>query len=99
MTLTWITEKLQKECERSPTLEGDCFEFPPGSGQCWLPNAVFQGRVLGEFPSQADEQVIPRGWLTNLPRLVPGPLPAIGCDSHAMARIARRSPPAPARAC
>jgi hypothetical protein len=29
----------------------------------YLPNATFQGRALGLFPTMADEQVIPRNWL------------------------------------
>ena len=67
--LAWLEEMLEKECEAVDALSGDAFEFPSGSGKYWLPNAVFQGRVLGEFPSQADEQVIPRGWLASQPVL------------------------------
>lgn len=95
--LTWLEEMLEKECERTGSPDGDAFEFPPGSGRYWLPNAVFQGRVLGEFPSQADQQVIPRGWLKGLPVLQPGLGVEIGCDvaRHGTDRttIAARSGP------
>jgi hypothetical protein len=78
--LAWILEMLEKECVPVGELAGDAFEFPEGTGSYWLPNAVFQGRVLGEFTSQADEQVVPRGWLVNLPVLEPSGKPEIGCD-------------------
>ena len=54
----------------------------PGAGRAFYrPNAVFQGQVLGVFPTQADEQVIPRGWLEALPAQEPGDAkPEIGCD-------------------
>lgn len=94
--LLWLKEMLEKECERSDSPEGDAFEWwslpvieealngrPPGPGAVrwwYLPNAVFQGRALGQFPTQADEQVIPRGWLATCP--VQGDIgePSIGCD-------------------
>lgn len=78
--LQWVMEMLEKECERTDTMDGDAFEFPEGSGEFWLPNATFQGRVLGLFPTQADQQVIPRGWLQNLPVLESSAIPEIGCD-------------------
>lgn len=47
----------------------------------WLPTANFQGRVLGQFPTQADEQVVPRGWLDRLaPCALTARVPEIGCD-------------------
>lgn len=81
--LAWVEEMIEKECVPVPRKEeqsGDAFEFPPGSGIWYLPNAIFQGRVLGEFPSMPDEQVIPRGWLTALPEQSPGIAVEIGCD-------------------
>lgn len=78
--LLWIQEMLEKEAEKTDHLDGEAIEFPVGSGNYYLPNAVFQGRVLGEFPTQADQQVIPRAWLTNLPVLEPFGMPEIGCD-------------------
>lgn len=94
--LQWLMEMLEKDCDRVDALEGDAFEFyslpviqaaingtPIGeNSEKWfyLPNAVFQGRALGQFPTQADKQVIPRGWLLNLPTLEPTGKPEIGCD-------------------
>jgi hypothetical protein len=95
--LLWLREMLEKECEVIPELAGEAFEFytldaidaalsgqsvSPDSPRCsYKPNAVFQGRALGLFASQAAEQVIPRGWLDRLPRLEPpDELPEVGCD-------------------
>lgn len=94
--LLWLREMLEEECQVVPELIGDAFSFypleaidaalkgkpadPEAPKQFYLPNAVFQGRVLGIFPTQADEQVIPRGWLANLPVLVPNEAPEIGSD-------------------
>src|SRR5690606_26500919 len=50
----------------------------------YRPTADFQGRVLGEFPSVPDTQVIPSGWLRNLPHIpdamLAGIMPEVGCD-------------------
>jgi hypothetical protein len=80
--LVWLREMIEKECEEIDTLTAEAFEFPPASGKVYLPNAVFEGRVLGQFPTQASEQVIPRGWLTNCTSIVqPADAPVeIGCD-------------------
>lgn len=83
--LLWLYEMLRDECERSDTDHEDAFEFHslpdiegalsgvPVSGEKWyyMPTAVFQGRVLGVFPTQADQQVIPKAWLRTQPRLEP----------------------------
>jgi hypothetical protein len=95
--LLWLKEMLEKECDRTDEQTGDAFEFYSlpvieaaingrsirADSEKWfyLPNAVFQGRALGEFPTQADRQAIPRGWLTNLPILEPEGKPEIGCDT------------------
>lgn len=78
--LDWVCEMIVKECEGATVAEADAFEFPPGSGKWYLPNAVFQGRVLGDFPSQPDTQAIPRGWLNACGVKQPGTLPQIGLD-------------------
>lgn len=48
----------------------------------YLPNAIFQGRVLGLFPQEANQQVIPPSWLEHLARLEPdrSELPEVGAD-------------------
>lgn len=95
--LQWVFEMLRDECERTESLSGgDAFEFhslleieraingQAVSGETWfyMPTAVFQGRVLGVFPTQADQQVIPRAWLKNQPRLEPSDtdMPELGSD-------------------
>lgn len=80
VSLLFVEEMIEKECSPSARLEGDAFEFPPGSGCYYIPNAIFQGRVQGEFPSQANEQVVPRAWLTGLPVHRAETMPEIGCD-------------------
>jgi hypothetical protein len=94
--LLWVREMLEKECEALSSAVGDSFEWwdlrtvdaalsgqavTPEAGRChYLPTGAFQARVLGEFPTQADEKIIPRGWLTNLPPSKPSGVPEIGCD-------------------
>ena len=78
--LTWLEEMLAKHCRPVDQLSGECFEFPADSGRFWQPNAVFQGRAKGEFPTLADEQVIPAAWLRALPQHRPEGVPEIGMD-------------------
>lgn len=92
--LQWLYEMLEKECERIDKPIEDSFEFYSLSqiktalagviveDERWhyQPTAYFQGRVLGEFPTQADQQVIPKSWLKSQNVLTPvGPY-EIGCD-------------------
>lgn len=92
--LQWLYEMLEKECERVDSPIEDSFEFhalpevkaalegrlPSGEQWHYQPTAYFQGRVLGEFPTQADQQVIPKSWLKSQSKLAPvGPY-EIGCD-------------------
>lgn len=92
--LQWLYEMLEKECERVEKPIEDSFEFhalpevkaalegrqPSGEQWHYQPTAYFQGRVLGEFPTQADQQVIPKSWLKSQPVVEPvGPY-EIGCD-------------------
>lgn len=94
--LLWLYEMLEKECERVDKLVDDAFAFValpeikkalngrPAENEKWIymPTAYFQGRVLGEFPTQADQQVIPKAWLRNQQPLEPSTAdpPEIGCD-------------------
>jgi hypothetical protein len=94
--LLWLYEMLEKECERVDAITEDAFEFvalpeikralsgiPAGNDKwIYMPTAYFQGRVLGEFPTQADQQVIPKAWLKFQSVLEPSALdaPEIGCD-------------------
>lgn len=76
----------------------DCFEFytlsdiqnaingtplpKKAEKRCYKPTAFFQGRVLGEFPTEASDKVIPPGWLKALPvkELHKDHPVQIGCD-------------------
>lgn len=96
--LQWLYEMLDKECEEVDTKSEDCFEFyaieevkraldgqpvTAKSRKCYYkPTAFFQGRVLGEFPTEASNKVIPSGWLKTLPilTLVNSHTLQIGCD-------------------
>lgn len=94
--LQWLYEMLEKECDVVDKLSEDAFEFialpeikhalegqPATQETCYyLPTAYFQGRVLGEFPTQADQQVIPKSWLRNQAVLQPAndDMPELGCD-------------------
>lgn len=94
--LQWLYEMLEKECERVEKPIEDSFEFhalpevkaalegrqPSGEQWHYQPTAYFQGRVLGEFPTQADQQVIPRSWLKHQLSLEPlaTDIPELGCD-------------------
>jgi hypothetical protein len=94
--LLWLYEMLEKECEVVDKLVEDAFEFyalpqiknalegraVEDERWIYMPTAYFQGRVLGEFPTQADQQVIPKAWLRSQPRLEPLEIDKfeIGCD-------------------
>lgn len=95
--LQWLYEMLEKECEQIDSATEDAFEFvslteiknalegrPADLSQTmiYMPTAYFQGRVLGEFPTQADQQVIPKSWLKFQPVLEPAEtdIPELGCD-------------------
>lgn len=96
--LLWLYEMLEKECETVESKPVDeAFEFASlaqiknalegkpadlNDKSIYLPTAYFQGRVLGEFPTQADQQVIPKAWLKFQPVLTwaTTDLPELGCD-------------------
>ena len=95
--LQWLYEMLTVECEQTEKPIEDAFEFvalpeikkalegqKADLSQKWIymPTAYFQGRVLGEFPTQADQQVIPKAWLKFQPVLEPAvsDVPELGCD-------------------
>lgn len=96
--LQWLFEMMAKEVEVIDAPHQDSFEFwslgdienalngkplPSDAKKVhYLPTGYFQGRVLGDFPTQADENVIPRGWIKSLPLVEIGEfLPEIGCDT------------------
>lgn len=95
--LQWLFEMMKKDAQHVAEKTADTFEFwalPLIEGALqgkpittaskrwhYLPSAHFQGRVLGEFPTQADAKVIPLGWLRSLQPIaeITGE-PQIGCD-------------------
>lgn len=98
--LLWLYEMLTKEAEVVQEPSGDAFRFyapeviksaldgrpvTRRSREVWyLPTPYFQGRVLGEFPTQAESQVVPRAWLSDQPALQPAGECEIGCDTAHM---------------
>lgn len=82
--LGWLRERINRWCE--PIGAGDAraqdFEFPPGSGLWYRPGPLFEGRVLGRWPSQGATSVWTEArWNAALARQ---PIPMkpleIGCD-------------------
>jgi hypothetical protein len=83
--LQWLYEMLSVECEEVDVEGDGCFEFYglevvraaidgtpiiKNSRRCYYkPTAFFQGRVLGDFPTEASDKVIPSGWLKILPSI------------------------------
>lgn len=96
--LQWLHEMLSVECEVVDTPDADSFEYytltvindalngrpvSEDSEKCFYkPFAFFQGRVLGEFPTEASDKVVPPGWLKALtPKDLHKDHPVqIGCD-------------------
>jgi phage terminase large subunit len=99
ISLQWLFEMLRDEADETDNKIEDSFEFysldvieqalhgtPTGanSPKCYYkPSGYFQGRVLGEFPTEASTKVIPKGWLKSLPVLDINPSHSvqIGCDT------------------
>lgn len=82
--LSWIEARLQEWCDKLPQGDekGSDIEFPPGSGTWYRPGPLFEGRVLGRWPSASTYAVWSEAvWLAAL---TPQPLPEepteIGCD-------------------
>ena len=95
--LRWLYEMIEKECEQVGEMTEDHFEYwnlpaikrtlegepLSASAEKWIyrPTAYFQGRVMGEFPTQADQQVIPKAWLKFQPIVTAlKGVPELGCD-------------------
>lgn len=98
VSLQWLLEEFIEHTEVSEKLDVTCFEFytievmqnalngifvDENSPKCFYkPTGYFQGRVLGEFPTEASNKVIPSGWLKSLPLLEInlGHKIQVGCD-------------------
>ena len=82
--LGWLEERIRRWCEPIPPGDkraGD-FEFPPGSGVWYRPGPLFEGRVLGRWPSQGSDSVWNEARWENalLWQPVPKAPLQIGCD-------------------
>jgi phage terminase large subunit len=58
----WVMDRIAKLCtpiEKVEDRKPMDFEFPKGSGQWYRPSPVFQARVLGEFPDDSPDCLIP----------------------------------------
>lgn len=83
--LSFVRERIERWC--APVLAADRraqdFEFPPGSGEWYRPGPLFEGRVLGRWPSQGGTSVWTEAiWQAALVEQdVPTDQPLqIGCD-------------------
>jgi len=61
--LEWVQERIRKWCARVfdplPEQKVELFQFPPDSDQWWKPNPLAESKVLGWFPSEGEDQIIP----------------------------------------
>jgi hypothetical protein len=82
--LAWLLERIQRWC--TPISPGDRragdIEFPPGSGIWYRPGPLFEGRVMGRWPTSGSTSVWTEAmWLAaQLPMPVPNEPLEIGCD-------------------
>ena len=101
VSLAWLEDKLARWC--SPVSAADKkasdIEFPPGSGTWYRPGPLFEGRVLGRWPTQGSTSVWTEAmWLAAQVRQVVPDLPLeIGCDvarfgDDYTSLVARRGP-------
>lgn len=60
----WVKDKIDTWCikinKAEMSRENFDFEF---EGQCYRPNNLFRVKILGEFPSEAEGQLIPLSWV------------------------------------
>ena len=86
VSLVWVEEMIAKHATPATTVTADCFEFPPGSGQWYVPDDDFRTRVLGLFPRQSSRAIWSEAWLEAARKGVAGPawgdndLPELGVD-------------------
>ena len=59
----WVDGAVRDHCTKAEGGYPGAFEWPPGSGQWWFPNAFFQSSVLGVPPTEGNDQLIPLAWV------------------------------------
>ncbi len=82
--LSWIESRLAEWCDKMPAGDEKAsdVEFPPGSGNWYRPGPLFEGRVLGRWPSASTYSVWSEAkWQAALvPQSIPDEPTEIGCD-------------------
>jgi len=75
----WVVNMIKDHCVRTEPNTPSAFEF---DNQYYLPDPVFEARVLGRAPSQAEDQLIPGGWIFSAKNLeiIPSGEKIIGFD-------------------
>ncbi len=84
VSLAWLQDKLKRWCARVDAADhraGDV-EFPPDSGLWYRPGPLFEGRVLGRWPTKGGTSVWTEAmWLAaQAPQVMPAQPLEIGCD-------------------
>lgn len=84
VSLHWLEDKLRRWCSpvRAADKKAGDVEFPPGSGIWHRPGPLFEGRVLGRWPTQGSTSVWTEAmWLAaQVPQIIPSSPLEIGCD-------------------
>lgn len=63
VSLQRITEAVRDHCEPGDANTAGHVEWPPNSGQWWKPDPEFEAGILGRFPTEATNTVIPPAWI------------------------------------
>ena len=60
----WVQERIRKWCQRIDKAEFDESKFDfEWEGECHRPNDLFLIKVLGEFPLESEDQLVPLSWV------------------------------------
>ena len=60
----WVAEKIEKWCRVIDKGERDAAQMDfMFRGRCYRPNDLFRVKVLGQFPKEADSQLVPLAWI------------------------------------
>ena len=65
VTKEWVDKRVKKYCipiDISEKQAGD-FEYPVASRKIYRPTSTFQARVLGEFPNEGPDTLLPLSWI------------------------------------
>ncbi len=59
----WVQGYVSDHCARAGKGDAGAIEWPPGSGEWWQPDNVFQAQVMGIAPTESSDQLIPLAWV------------------------------------